>query len=206
MSASPNHPWNRQANETSEAFDLFDSYLRMRSVTDVARLHYGRDGAATEGEVVAGRTYCQRLKKEYNWDQRVAAYDRWVGKQRDQVTATLIKKQASLMARGQVAIVKDLQRKYRRVSKLLDKQLDAEEAKDEDSKDLNPHIGALNMLASAGKIIVGEIDKIVKANPLEEVVDSTQSQEVQSAREKLMTIIDKRDPDKKDKKGEEGVA
>lgn len=199
------HLWDRLPTENDEEFKLFDLFLHRRNVTDVARLYFGEDGRATEGQIVAGRTYCQRLKKENNWEKRVAAYDRWVGRQRDQVTATMLKRSASLMARHQASIINDLYGKFKKSSKILGEKLDNELKKTDGEKD--PFIGSFNMLASAGKIIISEMEKVVKQYPISDTEDQdAETQEAVDAKDKLVKLIDKRDPNKQKPADEEEVA
>lgn len=114
--------WDRQKDENEEDWKLFQLYLVERNLMEVVRQHY------PEAKQNAGKSYAVVAKKDHNWDNRVKAYDRWTMRIKDDAKTELIREEVKLIGKKRINLLKNIERKYHKVSSLLDKAIEAEVA------------------------------------------------------------------------------
>lgn len=168
--------WHRHERESEQEYNFFLEFLRERNVTEIAKKYYadrGQQGLET------GRTYIQHIKREFQWDQRVRAYDYWLAKQKDDAIMAMVRKEVSDIRKKRVKI---LQKVATKVNKAVDS------VRDENIKDTE--LFKVNMLVDIVAKMDGLWRKFEESNPISATAEKPFEKEAVGMQEKLIAMIE----------------
>lgn len=172
--------WMRRDRETEQEYTLFQSYLELRSITDVTH-------AAFEPERYANaRTYVDALSREHEWKKRTAAYDRWLASVRDNaVQENLIEEVRQSMSKRIDGMI-DLYEKYVRAADDMLPDPD-----DPDPKKRKLSMSMVNLAAQTLRLIFELWHDLEASVPLDARQGEAADQAIAGANERLIAFIDK---------------
>lgn len=182
MAQIETHIWDRFPDETEDQFRLFEAYKnKFRAIPPMVDEFY------PDAERQSSRIHINQVAKAKRWKERCIAFDRWIGQQKDQAVAEMVRNEVALIAKHRVQLLRSMHRKVNAVGKKIDLLME----KDKDNEK-ETHIGAVSSFTYVAKALLDEWRKIEESNPLNATPEKPFSNEVQGANERLLEIIAKR--------------
>lgn len=178
-------PWHRQERETSEEYALFELFLKYRDMKKVVSEFF-----VVEKNLVTinhpGYLYAKNIKRNYAWEVRVKAYDRWIAKNSDDAVKVMKKQIIIEGSKTSLQLTRQVSNMAINVIKPL------AEASGKEGKE-KPKLFEVETSVRIAKEVAKLWHDLEATNPLADDDNKPFQNEVESAKNKLLEFVDRRE-------------